>query len=120
MRQYHIVSTVIVALTLIALLLWRVGGMPWEDGRTDRVIAVERFGGNPQESIRALCLATGERVVAGDRALRRELETGTRRFLVSTPQGDVEVLVIDGPTGPHFRTKGDGVTENNLLSLPDC
>ena len=90
------------------------------DGQMDRVVAIERFGGDPQESIRALCLASGERVVASDPALRRQLADGSRRFLVQTPQGDVEVLIVEGVTGPHFRTKSDSITENNLLSLPDC
>lgn len=120
MRQYHIVSTVIVALTLVALFLWRIGLTQFEAGRTDRVIAVERFGGDPQESIRALCLASGERVVAGNAELRRQMQTGNRRFLVTTAEGDVDVLIVDGPMGPYFRTRGDETTENNLLELPDC
>ena len=121
MRQYHIVSAVLVAVTLMVLFLWQVGVPTLDDlSNTDQVIAVERFGGDPQESIRALCLASGERVLAGDKGLRRELETGARTIMVRTARGNVKVTIVDGGTGPYFRTVGDGIEENNLLALPNC
>ena len=121
MRQYHIVSAVLVAVAFLVLLLWQAG-VPSLDNltNTDQVVGVERFGGDPQESIRALCLASGERVLAGDKSLRRELEAGTRTIIVRTARGNVKVIIVDGRTGPYFRTVGDGIEENNLLALPNC
>ncbi len=120
MRQYETFSMVIVAVALIAFFLWQ-GGMPGQtESRVVRVVGVERFGDDPNESIRALCLENGEKVTASDLALRRSLETGERQLLVETPYGDVDVMVVDGPTGAHFRTRGDDTVENNLVRLPGC
>ncbi len=124
MRQYHMITMIIVALVLVAFYYWQVGDLPFGAAggaaKEDQVVGVERFDGDPQESIRALCLSSGQKVTAGNRELRRMIENGDRRFYVRTERGEVEVIIVDGETGPYFRTKGDDTTENNLLNLPDC
>lgn len=120
MPQYHVITMILVAIALGAVLLWQGQFPDPSDPTVDRVVGVQRFGDDPQESIRALCLASGEKVNARDALLRLDIRSGKRSFLVRTRHGDVEVVIVDGKTGPYFRTRSDDVTVNNLLNLPAC
>ena len=42
------------------------------------------------------------------------------RFYVRRNGRDVDVEVVDGPTGPYLRTVPDGSGRNNLLELGSC
>jgi hypothetical protein len=49
-----------------------------------------------------------------------EILNGTHRYFVSGPQGEVDVVVVQGDTEKYLRTEPDLTKADNLASLPNC
>ena len=75
-------------------------------------------GKDADGDITSLCGAWGSVTKATAIA---EIDSGTHRYFVAVPGGgQVDVYVVDGPTGRYLRTDPDGRIPDNLDDLPDC
>lgn len=68
--------------------------------------------------ITSLCGAWGEATKA---TAISDIESGVHRYFVSgTGSTEVDINVVNGPTGKYLRTDPDGSPVDNLDDLPDC
>ena len=70
--------------------------------------------------ITALCnqgAAWSPRLKAGAVA---DIESKTHQYFVGVGSQEVDIHVVDGPTGKYLRTDPDTTSTNNLDDLPDC
>jgi hypothetical protein len=49
-----------------------------------------------------------------------DIEGGIHQYFVGGRGEEVDIHVIDGPTGKYLRTDPDRTNSNNLDLLPDC
>ena len=75
---------------------------------------------NQDGDITALCnpgAAWSPRPKAGAIA---DIESGSHQYFVGVGGQEVDIRVVDGPTGKYLRTDPDTTNTNNLDDLPDC
>lgn len=49
-----------------------------------------------------------------------DIENGTHQYYVGSGSNEVDIHVVDGPTGKYLRSDPDPTSKNNLDNLPDC
>ena len=49
-----------------------------------------------------------------------DIQWGKHQYFVGDGSQEIDIHVIDGPTGKYLRTDPDTTTTNNLDDLPDC
>jgi hypothetical protein len=49
-----------------------------------------------------------------------DIETGVHSYYVGSGINEVDIHVVDGPSGKYLRTDPDKTSKNNLDDLPDC
>lgn len=49
-----------------------------------------------------------------------DIEGGSHQYFVGVGGQEVEIHVVDGPTGKYLRIDPDMMSTNNLDDLPDC
>ncbi len=49
-----------------------------------------------------------------------DIEGGSHQYFVGSGNKEVDIHVVDGPTGKYLRTDPDTTSTNNLDDLPDC
>ena len=49
-----------------------------------------------------------------------DIESGTHQYFVGIGSKEVDIQVVDGPSGKYLRTDPDKTSSNNLDDLPDC
>ena len=49
-----------------------------------------------------------------------DIENNVHQYYVGVEGQEVDIHVVDGPTGKYLRTDPDATSTNNLDDLPDC
>ena len=49
-----------------------------------------------------------------------DIENNTHQYFVGTGSQEVDIHVVDGPSGKYLRTDPDTTNTNNLDDLPNC
>ena len=49
-----------------------------------------------------------------------DIENKTHQYFVGVGVNEVDIHVVDGPSGKYLRTDPDTTNTNNLDDLPDC
>lgn len=73
---------------------------------------------NSDDDITALCNPDESWSPRAVSEVISDIESGTHRYVILSPEGDTTVQVVDGPFGKHLRTHRDRKTFNNLDELP--
>ena len=81
---------------------------------------VTHSGKDPDGDITALCNPRADWLprLKGDAI--DDIENNNHQYFVRVRGQEVDVRVVDGPTGKYLRTDPDSTTTNNLDDLPDC